>query len=145
MLGAVHPTKGCAIRRVHAGFIGFEKGYADNSNRELLLNLGGPLHDGLTIEGDPTPDQSENPCQKGLTRARTQLILRSRIGVMAADAQEQANFDRLNNSRTMVQSLDEGKDAPKSFDSEIPAIERMLRLRINWTYDQPTAKHAITR
>jgi hypothetical protein len=96
------------------------------------------LHNGLTIEGDPTPDQSENPCPKGLTQARTHLILRSLIGVMAAGAQEQTNFDRLNNSSTMVQPLDEGKDPPKSFDSEIPAIERMPMLRINWKYDGET-------
>jgi hypothetical protein len=96
------------------------------------------LHNGLTIEGDPTPDQSENPCPKGLTQARTHLILRSLIGVMAAGAQEQTNFDRLNNSRTMVQPLDEGKDPPKSFDSEIPEIERMPILRINWKYEGDT-------
>jgi hypothetical protein len=96
------------------------------------------LHNGLTIEGDPTPDQSENPCPKGLTQARTHLILRSLIGVMAAGAQEQTNFDRLNNSRTMVQPLNEGKDLPKSFDSEIPAIERMPMLRINWKYEGET-------
>jgi hypothetical protein len=96
------------------------------------------LHNGLTIEGDPTPDQSENPCPKGLTQARTHLILRSLIGVMAAGAQEQTNFDRLNNSSTMVQPLDEGKDPPKSFDSEIPAIERMPMLRINWKYEGET-------
>ncbi len=93
------------------------------------------LHNGLTIEGDPTPDQSENPCPKGLTQARTHLILRSLIGVMAAGAQEQTNFDRLNNSRTMVEPLDEGNDPPKSFESEIPAIERMPMLRINWKYE----------
>ncbi len=96
------------------------------------------LHNGLTIEGDATPDQSENPCPKGLTQARTHLILRSLIGVMAAGAQEQTNFDRLNNSSTMVQPLDEGKDPPKSFDSEIPAIERMPMLRINWKYEGET-------
>ncbi len=96
------------------------------------------LHNGLTIEGDPTPDQSENPCPKGLTQARTHLILRSLIGVMAAGAQEQTNFDRLNNSRTMVQPLDEGKDPPKSFDSEIPEIERMPILRISWKSEAET-------
>jgi hypothetical protein len=96
------------------------------------------LHNGLTIEGDPTPDQSENPCPKGLTQAHTHLILRSLIGVMAAGAQEQTNFDRLNNSRTMVQPLEEGRDPPKSFDSEIPEIERMPILRINWKYEGET-------
>jgi hypothetical protein len=96
------------------------------------------LHNGLTIEGDPTPDQSENPCPKGLAQTHTHLILRSLIGVMAAGAQEQTNFDRLNNSRTMVQPLDEGKDPPKSFDSEIPEIERMPILRINWKYEGET-------
>ncbi len=100
---------------------------------DALNGLIAALHNGLTIEGDPTPDQSENPCPRGLSQARTHLILRSLIGVMAAGAQEQTNFDRLNNSRTMVQPLDEGKDPPKSFESEIPEIERLPILRINWT------------
>jgi hypothetical protein len=99
------------------------------------------LHNGLTIEGDPTPDQTENPCPKGVTQPRTHLIMRSLIGVMAAGAQEQTSFDRLNNSQTMVQPLQEGKDPPKSFDSEIPEIERMPMLRISWksTGDAPLA------
>jgi hypothetical protein len=32
-------TSGCAVHRVRADFTGFEKAYADTSNRELLLNL----------------------------------------------------------------------------------------------------------
>ena len=97
------------------------------------------LHSGLTIDGDASPDQSENPCPRGLTQARTHLVLRSLIGVMAAGAQEQINFDRLNNSRTMVEPLEEGRDLPKSFDSEIPAIERMPLLRINWKHEGETS------
>ena len=93
------------------------------------------LHNGLTIEGDAAPEQSENPCPRGLTQARTHLVLRSLIGVMTAGAQEQTNFDRLNNNRTMVEPLEEGRDPPKSFTSEIPAIERMPMLRINWKYE----------
>ena len=92
------------------------------------------LFNGLTIEGDPTPDQLENPCPRTLTSARTHLVMRSLIGVMAAGAQEQINFDKLNNSRTMVQPLVQkgAVDQPKSFDSEIPDIERLPVLRINW-------------
>jgi hypothetical protein len=97
------------------------------------------LHNGLTIEGDPTPDQTENPCPKGVAQARTHLIMRSLIGVMAAGAQEQTNFDRLNNSQTMVQPLSEGNDPPKSFESEIPEIERLPVLRINWKSEGETS------
>jgi hypothetical protein len=32
-------TSGCAVHRVRTDFVGFEKAYADTSNRELLLNL----------------------------------------------------------------------------------------------------------
>src|ERR1700728_2085543 len=39
ILGLLLGTTGCAIHRVHADYIGFEKAYADTSNRELLLNL----------------------------------------------------------------------------------------------------------
>ena len=39
ILGLLLGTTGCAVRRVHADYIGFEKAYADTSNRELLLNL----------------------------------------------------------------------------------------------------------
>ena len=97
------------------------------------------LHNGLTIEGDPTPDETENPCPKGVKQARTHLIMRSLIGVMAAGAQEQTNFDRLNNSQTMVQPLEAGTDLPKSFDEEIPEIERMPMLRISWKSQGGTA------
>ncbi|MGA7157346.1 MAG: hypothetical protein WBY53_10885 [Acidobacteriaceae bacterium] len=90
------------------------------------------LHNGLTIEGDATPDQSENPCPMGLKQARTHLILRSLIGVMAAGAQEQINFDRLNNGTTMVKPLDKGTDSAKPFETEIPDIERQPILRITW-------------
>ena len=34
-----------------------------------------------------------------------------------------------------MEPLDEGNDPPKSFESEIPAIERMPMLRINWKYE----------
>lgn len=36
---SVVASSGCAIHRVRADFTGFEKAYADTSNRELLLNL----------------------------------------------------------------------------------------------------------
>jgi len=39
VLALLFSTTGCAIHRVHVDYVGFEKAYADTSNRELLLNL----------------------------------------------------------------------------------------------------------
>jgi hypothetical protein len=59
------------------------------------------------------------------------LFLRSLIGVMAAAAQEQKSFDELQISNTLVQPL-EGNEPPHLFDKEIPDIELLPVLRINW-------------
>jgi len=92
------------------------------------------LKDGLTIQGDTTtPDQAANPCPAG-GQSSTHLVLRSLIGVMAAAAQEQTIFDELNDSNTPIESLD-GKHTLNPFNQEIPAIERLPVLRINWKPD----------
>lgn len=39
VMTALFATSGCAVHRVRTDFVGFEKAYADTSNRELLLNL----------------------------------------------------------------------------------------------------------
>jgi hypothetical protein len=105
---------------------------------DALNRFIGALYNGLTIEGDPTADQSVNPCPKGVKQPSTHLVLRSLIGVMAAVAQEQTIFDQLNNPRTMVKPLEEGKDPAKPFDTEIPEIERLPILRISWKTESDT-------
>jgi hypothetical protein len=95
----------------------------------------------LTIEGDTTTsDQAANPCPAAVEgQTSTHLVLRSLIGVMAAAAQEQTLFDELNDSNTPIESLVEDKVTHKytlhPFDDEIPAIERLPVLRIDWKHE----------
>jgi hypothetical protein len=100
---------------------------------QVIQGLLAALQDGLTIQGDTTtPDQAANPCPSATEgQTSTHLVLRSLIGVMAAAAQEQTLFDELNDSNTPIESLD-GKHTMNPFDTEIPAIERLPVLRIDW-------------
>ena len=90
---------------------------AELSGTDALNGFIAALHNGLTIEGDPTTDDVNNPCPKGANdrEPSTHLVLRSLIGVMAAAAQEQIIFDQLNKTNIMVQPLEQGSDQPKAF------------------------------
>jgi len=100
---------------------------------QVLKGFLAALQDGLSIQGDTTtPDQAANPCPAAAEgQTSTHLVLRSLIGVMAAAAQEQTLFDELNDSNTPIESLD-ATHTTHPFDEEIPAIERLPVLRIDW-------------
>ena len=100
------------------------------------------LHDGLTIEGDAdTAQMGGDPCPVGPQRSSAHLVLRSLIGVMAAAAQEQAPFDRMNTPELVLKSQP-GDTALLNFQQAVPEIERNPIIRLDWkhsTVGNPTA------
>lgn len=114
--------------------LGADSHLKDLQQAKVLLEVLRALHDGFTIEGDPTsPDQMGNPCPIGDQRSSAHLVLRSLIGVMAAAAQEQKSFDALANSDLPVPP-DPGTPA-LTFDQAVPDIESVPVLRIDWKPD----------
>ena len=99
---------------------------------DVLANFINALRDGLTIEGDSTPQKvADNPCPQGQASTSTHLVLRSLIGVMAAAAQEQDSFDKLVASNELLQKQP-GDATALSFKEAIPGIELTPILRINY-------------
>ncbi len=117
------------------GMLGNDQHFRGLKDAQVLKGFLTAMRNGFTIEDDSTSaEQGSNPCPTGNDQSSVHLVLRSLIGVMAAAAQEQAPFDALNDSNTPVQALD-GTGRSHPFDEEIPDIERLPILRIDWKPD----------
>jgi hypothetical protein len=100
---------------------------------EVLEGFLAALHDGLTIEGDAqTAQLGGDPCPLGPKKASAHLVLRSLIGVMAAAAQEEAPFDRMNTPELLLKS--QQGEAQLRFQEAVPDIERNPIIRLNWKH-----------
>jgi hypothetical protein len=108
----------------------------------LPFALGGLLK-GFSIESNgPQAHSAQLPCQqvpssKDGEVQQIHLVLRSLIGVMAAAAQEQDQFDRLKSTTTYVppDPLLDKKDNQSgfTFESAVPQVEQLPLLRLKWT------------
>jgi hypothetical protein len=96
----------------------------------MMLNV---MAGGFSLEGSPNPAQShQDVCPAGIT---AHLYMRSIIEIMAASAQEEIPFEALMKDDPLVppdpqNPLDHS--TPQSFQSEVPRVEQMPVLRLQW-------------
>jgi len=97
---------------------------------------------GFTIEGSAN---QQDACTSGATASgvSAHLVMRSLIGLMAAAAQEQVPFDALAqanpaipNSPYLTAKQIEELGTPPTFNSAVPAIERLPLLRLTGELDE---------